>query len=121
MGVEKTTYLMFGIRLNEEQSKVASKNWSEEDLNMIDYLEGDPKLDGWSLIYDAMCGEHHFFGKVLEQTYEYDDVAYRVMDDLLESCEESKKVFEEKFNHCFENKAKLGKTKPQLMLINHFH
>lgn len=47
MGVDKTTYLMFGIRLNEEQSKGVSKNWFDEKLNLIKYVEGHPEVDGW--------------------------------------------------------------------------
>ncbi len=118
MGVEKTTYLMFGIKLNEEQSKVVSKNWFDEKLNLIKYIEGRPEVDGWTLIYDGMCGKNHFFGKVLEQTDRDDYTSYRELDiSILQSVST---IFKEKFDHCFGNQVELGDVKPQLMLINHF-
>jgi hypothetical protein len=120
MGVEKTTYLMFGIRLNKQQSKVVSKNWSDEKLNFIKYLEGRPEVDGWALIYDGMCGKDHFFGKVIERMGEYDDTPYIVLNSALVQGEEIQTAFKEKFDHCFQNLAELGDNKPLLMLINHF-
>jgi hypothetical protein len=120
MGVDKTTYLMFGIRLNEEQSKVVSKNCFKEELNMIKYIEGRQEVDGWALIYDGMCGENHFFGKVLERMDSDDCTPYRVLNIALVRGEEFQAAFKERFGHCFGNQVELGDVKPQLMLINHF-
>ena len=120
MGVDKTTYLMFGIKLNDEQSKVVSKNWFDEKLNLIKYIEGRPEVDGWSLIYDGMCGENHFFGKVLERMDSDDCTPYRVLNSALVRGEEFQASFKERFGHCFGNQVELGDVKPQLMLINHF-
>lgn len=120
MGVEKTTYLMFGIRLNEEQSKVVSKNGFDEKLNLIKYIEGRPEVDGWALIYDGMSDENHFFGKILEQTDRYDETPYRELNSALVRGEEFQTIFKEKFDHCFQNLAELEDNKPLLVLINHF-
>ena len=117
MGVEKTTYLMFGIRLNEEQSKVVSKNWFDEKLNLIKYIEGRPEVEGWTLIHGRT---DHFFGKVLERMDRDDYTPYRVLNSALVRGEEFQNIFKEKFDHCFENLAELGEDKPLLMLVNHF-
>ena len=112
---------MFGIKLNKKQSKFTEKNWSNEELNLIKYLEGRPEVDGWTLIFDGMSCEDHFFGKVLERVDEYDDIPYRIMDDSIKNCEQFKKVFKEKFDDCFGGKVELEDMEPQLMLINHFY
>lgn len=120
MGVEKTTYLMFGIRLNEEQSKVVSKNWFDEKLNLIKYVEGRPEVDGWTLIYDGMCRKDHYFGKVIERIDRDDCTPYRVLSSSLIRGDEFQTTFKERYDHCFENLVELGDNKPLLMLINHF-
>ena len=121
MGFEKTTYLMFGIKLNEKQSEFTQKNWSNEKLNLIKYIEGRPEVQGWTLIFDVMCCKDHYFGKVMETMNGCDTTAYRVIGEPLKSCEEFKKVFKEKFDDCFSNKVELEDMEPQLMLINHFY
>lgn len=121
MGVEKTTYLMFGIKLNKEQGEFTQKNWSDEKLNLIKYVEGRPEVHGWTLIFDGMCCQDHFFGKVLGRMDDYVDTPYTVIGDPLKRCEEFKKLFKEKFDDCFSNKVELGDMEPQLMLINHFY
>jgi SET domain-containing protein len=38
MGVDVTTYLIYGIVLNEEQNKYVKENWWKHDLLVISYI-----------------------------------------------------------------------------------
>ena len=67
MGVDRTTYLVYGIKMPYsimDEYKV----WDNEDT----YL---PFIEGWegtelSLIIDGMCGEYCMFGKVIAEAKE---------------------------------------------------
>lgn len=65
---------MYGIVLNEEQHKYVKDNWSEEDLPIIDYVEGDPKTKNHIVLYDGVGSGHPtVFGKVLGKVSQHGD------------------------------------------------
>jgi len=69
MGVDVTTYLMYGIVLNEEQNKYVKENWSKDDLPLIKYVEGRPETERHILLVDFMSGvDPTIFGKVLSKS-----------------------------------------------------
>lgn len=121
---------MFGIKLNNEQSKIVEKNWSNEKYNLIKYIEGRPECNGWVLVFDGMSCENHFFGKVFTRSEEYDEKPYYELDNddisgyLDKEC--GSDIFLDQFNDCFEgfvpevDSDEEWKLEPKLLLVNHF-
>lgn len=132
MGVRKTTYLIFGIKLNQEQGEIARKHGFDEKHNFIKYIEGRKECEGWSLIYDGMCDKDHYFGKIFAESNEWDEGEKNCQEldsdeitGYLDS-EGGPDLFLESFLDCFEgfvpdfDSENEWKYNPKLMLVSHY-
>jgi hypothetical protein len=112
MGLYKTTHVIYGFALNEEQSKYVQKNWFNNKLPILKYVEGWKEVDDYILIYDGMGGQRHFFGKELARNDgEYN---FKEMNFFATSDEELK----QRFNNCFNNEVEMTQES-KLLLVNH--
>ena len=127
MGVERTTYLLYGIKLDEKLTKITNDNkW--DDVAMTKYIEGDPATNRWTLIYDGMCGVDHFFGKVMCRV-EKEDAINKIdnaLTDYMQNTEMVHDLLMEHFASCFgdnftENEVVEYVQQAGLMMINHFY
>jgi hypothetical protein len=112
MGLSTTTYVIHGFALNEEQSKYVQKNWFNNKLPMLKYIEGWEEVDGYALIYDGMTGKDHYFGKVLARNDMEDN--FKEINFFATSDEELK----QRFNNCFNNEVEMTQES-KLLLVNH--
>lgn len=114
MGVDATTYLIHGFVLNEEQSKYVEKNWSEDDLPLINYVEGRPETEGHILLIDGMCGEYIIFGKVLATSDQEETIKTITIPDY-----SSKQILIEHFLKCFPKEIRFA-NEIDLMMVTHY-
>jgi len=82
MSVNRTVYIIYGMKLNDEQASNLYDKWEEEDYP--DWLHIGNAEDGIGYIYDGMSGEYAFVGKKQYEFDEYDDFGHITMDFLSE-------------------------------------
>lgn len=117
MGVDITHYLIYGIVLNEEQNTYVKKNWSEEDLPLIEYVEGGPETEGHILLVDFMTGNvPTVFGKVLCKVSEYDGGDY--IRDITTPNDDDTDNLMEHFTRCFSEEITGYEIK--LMMVKYY-
>lgn len=75
MGVDRTDYLMFGVKVDPE--KVSEKY--DELQAMIEGAPGAP----FDLVYDGMSGEYAVAGKIIAQSSPYDGLDFTEITDAL--------------------------------------
>lgn len=122
MGVERTTYIIYGIKLNETDSKFMTDNVYEDEYEdiMLPYLEGQEKAEDFILIFDGMCDKDHFFGKCITSVNQYDDQSYiklssAIGDFTIANFKDFKLHYEKCFGKPYEGED------PCLILVNHYH
>jgi hypothetical protein len=93
------------------------KNWSEEDLPLIEYVEGGPEAEGHILLVDFMSGNvPTVFGKVLCKVSEYDGADY--IRDITTPNDDDTDNLMHHFTRCFSEEITGYEIK--LMMIKHY-
>jgi hypothetical protein len=114
MGIQTTTYVIYGIVLNEEQNKHVDDHWEDERFSILKYVEGRPSANDYVLLMDYMGSGEQFFGKMLTSA-----------DPLAKSYERIDLDFDDSeflahFTDCFEEESSISEDqKPALLVVNH--
>jgi len=115
MGVDVTTYLIYGIVLNEEQNKYVKENWWKHDLPVISYIEGRVEAEGHLLIKDDMIGKNPtIFGKVLYSSLKDNGIKKIPLVDY-----KYKTQLINHFIQCFPERFKF-ENELDLMIVTHY-
>lgn len=117
MGVDVTTYLMYGIKLDQEKfyEDLGKNNPGIEDD--FEYLEaendGHEDAEFW-IVEDGMCGKYLVLGKVIESLSEHEDKFYTISVDKLPDPDTLIEAINKKLNSSY------SKSDFKLFFFNHF-
>lgn len=103
MSIDSETFLIFGCDAGYEHVKNLR---NEHDDIITPYIEGNPKLS-ITCIFDGMCGEYAFVGKILNKDKDLQEITLPT--------DEEKKEIEKEIRQVFNVTKPLG-----LFLVKHY-
>lgn len=121
MGVDVTTYLMYGIKLDpkkfDEELEKNNPDLSSES-EVFDFLEDE--RDGSSnaefrIVEDYICGNYIVVGEVLECLSEHEEGFYTISVDKLPDPDKLIEAINKKLNSNYQ------RSEFKLLLFNNFH
>lgn len=117
MGVDVTTYLVYGIKLDQNKFNEDFEKNNPEIENQLEYLEDE--FDGaydaeFRIIEDNMLGNYTVIGKVIESLSEHDEEFYTISVDKLPDPDRLVEAINKKLNSNYE------RSEFKLLLFNHF-
>ena len=119
MGVDRTDYIVFGFKMSPELLK--SKNISIDDDKYLPYIEGH-KGEQDTIVYDYMMGKYVVFGKLINQSWDYEEGKFTTISyqDFFDD-EETKRVTD-KFIELFGQDVldELEDDEPQMFVFSHY-
>ena len=120
MGVDVTTYLMYGIKLDQkkfdEEFEKNNPDISEDEV--FDFLEDerDGAFDAeFRIVEDYMCGKYVVIGEVLESLSEHEEKFYTISVDKLPDPDKLIEAINKKLNSNYQ------RSEFKLLLFNNFH
>lgn len=117
MGVDITTYLMYGIKLNQDEFEETFAKNNPKIESLYEHLQAE--FDGASsaefhIIDDAMGGEYTLIGKVIESLSDQEEKFHTISVDKLPDPDKLIQAINKKLNSNYE------RSEFKLLFFNHF-
>ena len=118
MGVDITTYLFYGIKIDgtKFEKDFKSNNPEESDwfYPLLPEIEGHPDIE-FDIIFDSIGGKYVALGKIIESVDRDDENFYTISVDKLPNPDKMIEAINKKLNSSYEH------SEFKLLLFNNFH